>query len=61
MTCDGDQRATVRAELRVNGQTIELNEFVQGFMGLAVMGMVMSLRGVNEVETLRFDVSRSPE
>ena len=51
----------IRAELLVNGSKVELNDFVQSFIGQAVIGMVKSLRGTGNVQQIRLDISKSPE
>jgi hypothetical protein len=61
MSREQDREPILQTELTVNGQTIELNEFVQGFMGKAVIGMLSSLRGVGNVRTVKLEISRSPE
>jgi len=58
MVCEKDQEPTIRAELTVNGREIELNNFVQDFVGKAVIGMVGSLRGVDDAQTLTLSVSK---
>ncbi len=45
----------------VNGQEIELNNFVQDFMGLAVTGMIKSLKGVADVQTVTLNISKPTE
>jgi len=40
MACERDQKPALKTELKVNGQEVELNNFVQDFMGLAVTGMI---------------------
>ncbi|MBM4025104.1 MAG: hypothetical protein FJ280_06790 [Planctomycetes bacterium] len=60
MTDEGTNREpTIRTELQVNGRKVDLNDFVQRFLGQAVIGMVQSLRGVEEVQTIRLEISRS--
>lgn len=61
MACENDQGPAIRAELTVNGQEIELNNFVQDFVGRAVIGMVGSLRGVENAQTLTLSISRPSE
>ena len=58
MACETNQKPTALAELKVNGKEIELNNFAQNFISQAVIGMVKSLRGVGEVETISLKVSR---
>ncbi len=45
----------------VNGQEIELNNFVQDFMGLTVIGMIKSLKGVADVQTVTLNISKPTE
>ena len=61
MACERDQKPALKTELKVNGQEIELNSFVQGFMGLAVTGMLKSLKGVADVQTVTLNISRPKE
>ena len=44
MVCERDQEPILQTDLTVNGQKIELNNFVQSFMGGAIIGMLASLR-----------------
>jgi len=59
MACERDQEPALKTELKVNGQEIELNNFVQDFMGLAVTGMIKSLKGVADVQTVTLSISKS--
>ncbi len=61
MACERDQKPALEAKLVVNGQEIELNNFVQGFMGLAVTGMIKSLKGVADVQTVTLSISKPAE
>jgi hypothetical protein len=62
MTAQGmKQDGTIRTELQVNGTKIELKDFIQRFLGQAVIGMVQSLRGVDEVQTLHLEISTSSQ
>ena len=47
--------------MTVNGQDIELNNFVQDFMGKAVIGMIGSLRGVADAQTVTLSISKPAE
>jgi hypothetical protein len=38
--------------LKVNGKEIKLNNFVESFISQTVIGMVKSLRGVGDIETV---------
>ncbi|MHC4434016.1 MAG: hypothetical protein ACYTBS_19410 [Planctomycetota bacterium] len=59
MACEPDQKPVLKTELKVN--EIELNNFVQDFMGLAVTGMIKSLKGVGDVQTVTLNISRLAE
>ena len=43
--------------LLINGEKIELNTFVEGFISRTIIGMVKSLRGVDRIETINLKVS----
>jgi len=58
MACERDQELALEAKLVVNGQEIELNNFVQDFMGLAVIGMIKSLKGVADVQTVTLSITK---
>lgn len=58
MTCDRDRKPEFKTELKVNGQELELNNFVQGFMGQAVIGMLKSLKGVADVQTVTLSITK---
>jgi len=49
MTCDPNQDAIAQVELEVNGQKVELNDFVRNIVTQTITGMVKSLRGIKEV------------
>ena len=61
MACERDQKPALKTELKVNGQEIELNNFVQDFMGLAVIGMIKSLNGVTDAQTVTLSISKPTE
>ncbi|MBL7185826.1 MAG: hypothetical protein ISS70_05845 [Phycisphaerae bacterium] len=61
MECERDQKPALETEVKVNAHQIELNNFVQDFMGLAVAGMIESLKGVADVQTVTLDISRPKE
>ena len=58
MSCEPKQESEYKAELNVNGESIELNSFVENFISQAVAGMVKPLRGVGDVETITLKISR---
>jgi len=47
--------------LKVNGKEIKLNNFVENFISQTVIGMVKSLRGVGDVESINLRVSKKPK
>jgi len=61
MTCESEQKPTLEIELLVNGSKVELNNFVQNFIGRAVVGMLTSLRGVSNVESVNLKISKSSD
>ncbi len=58
MVCEVNQKPTARVELKVNGKETELNNFVENFIAQTVIGMVSSLRGVGDIETINLQVSK---
>lgn len=58
MVCEPDQEPTLQTDLTVNGKKIELNDFVQGFIGRAIIGMLASLRGVSDIQTVNLEISK---
>ncbi|MDT8301367.1 MAG: hypothetical protein RQ760_07765 [Sedimentisphaerales bacterium] len=61
MVCERDQEPTLRTDLTVNGQKIELNSFVQNFMGGAIIGMLASLRGVGDIQSVSLEISKTSD
>ncbi len=51
----------MEADLIVNGQEVELNSFVQDFIGQAIVGMLTSLRGVSDVQSVSLKISKLSE
>lgn len=56
MVCETNQKPIARTELKVNDKEIELNSFVQNFFSQTVIGMVKSLRGIDDIETVSLSV-----
>ena len=61
MVHDANEKSLATVELKVNNQNIELNSFVQGFILQTVTGMVKSLKGTGEVETIELKISKKPK
>jgi len=61
MACETNQKPIARIELEVNDKKIKLNNFVQNLFSQTVIGMVKSLRGVSDVETISLSVRVSRE
>jgi len=57
MACKAKQRPVAQAQLKVNGKEIELNNFARNFISQTVIGMVKSLRGVGEIETVSLKIA----
>jgi hypothetical protein len=58
MVCERDQETTLQTDLTVNGEKIELNAFVQSFIGRAIIGMLVSLRGVGDIQIVSLEISK---
>ena len=56
-----NQEPIARAELKVNGKEIKLNNFAESFISQTVIGMVKSLRGVGDIETVDLRISKKSE
>jgi hypothetical protein len=61
MVCDANQKPATNVDLTINGEKVDLNNFVQGFISETVIGMVRSLRGVGDIETIKLKVSKKIE
>lgn len=58
MSCRDANKFSGSVELRVNEKEVELNGFVQDLIAETVTGIVRSLRGVADIDTIRLDVSK---
>ena len=58
MACNSNQEPIVSAQLWINGAEIELNNFVKNCISQTVIGMVTSLRGVGNIETIELKISK---
>ncbi|MHC4535110.1 MAG: hypothetical protein ACYS6K_14270 [Planctomycetota bacterium] len=61
MVCEKDPEPKLQTDLTVNGEKIELNAFVQSFIGRAIIGMLASLRGVRDIQTVNLEISKLPD
>ncbi|MCP4612465.1 MAG: hypothetical protein GY845_27520 [Planctomycetes bacterium] len=61
MVCERDQEPILQTNLTVNSQKIELNNFVQNFMGGAIIGMLASLRGVGDIQSVSLKISKTSD
>ncbi len=59
MVRDTNQKPSANAELTVNGEKVDLNNFVQGFISQTLIGMVKSLQGVGDIETIELKISKN--
>lgn len=57
MVCETNQKPIAQVELKVDDKKIELNNFVQNFISQTVIGMVKSLRGVDDIETVSLQLT----
>ena len=57
MVCEPESESTMNVELKVNGEEVALNDFVQEFVAQTLIGMVKPLRGVGEVKTIDLSIS----
>jgi hypothetical protein len=58
MECQSCPKSDFTAELKVNGQKIETNPFVEAFISNAVTGMVGSLNGVDQIENIDLKICK---
>ena len=59
MVCDAKQKPAGNVELVVNGEKVPLNNFVQDFILQTLTGMVKSLSGVGDAETIKLKISKN--
>ena len=55
--CNSNQGLIIDAKLKINGKTVDLNNFVEIFISQTIIGMVKSLRGVDNIETIDLKIS----
>ena len=61
MACETKRNSAFAVELTVDGNKIELNDFVTDFISETVAGMLKSLRDVGDIETVDLKISRKPK
>ena len=55
--CESNRKCAANAELTVNGEKVDLNNFVQGFISQTLIGMVKSLHSIGDIETIELKIS----
>jgi hypothetical protein len=55
--CNSSQESIVDVQLKINSEEIELNKFVENFISQTIIGMVRSLRGVSDINTIDLKIS----
>jgi hypothetical protein len=60
MACQSNHERTAQVKLKVNGEEIELNEFVESLIAESVIGMVKSLRGVGKIDAIDLNIAKKP-
>ena len=58
MGCQSCPKSDFTAELEVNGEKIEINPFVEAFISNAVIGMLRSLNGVDQIENIDLKICK---
>lgn len=61
MTCEPNQQPKAQVELKINGEEVDLNTFVEGFISETLFGMVKSLRGVGSIDRIDLRIVKNPE
>lgn len=61
MTCEPNQQPKVQVELKINGDEVDLNTFVEGFVAETLFGMVKSLRGVGNIDRIDLTIVKNNE
>lgn len=56
--CESNEKPTAQVELKINGEELDLNTFVENFISETVMGMVKSLRGVDQIRTINLKIEK---
>jgi hypothetical protein len=51
----------MRIELKINGEEIPLNDFVQRFITGTLCGMLRSLRGVDDIRVVNLTLTSEPK
>ncbi len=59
--CTANQEFVVNADLIVNGERVVLNNFVKGFISQTVIGMIKSLKGIGDIESIDLKISKKAE
>ena len=59
MVRDANQKLSTNVFLTVNGEKVKLNNFVQCFISQTLIGMINSLRGVRDIDTIELKISKN--
>jgi hypothetical protein len=58
VVCSSSQELIVDVQLKINSEEIELNKFVENFVSQTIIGMVKSLRGVSDINTIDLKITK---
>ncbi len=58
MACETNAQSQGRVELKVNGESIELNSFVEAMFKETILGMLRPLRGVGDIQSVNLEIAR---
>ena len=58
MGCQSCPKSDFTAELEVNGKKVETNSFVETFISNTVIGMVETLDGVDQIESIDLKICK---
>ena len=58
MSCESDVNSEVDVKLSINGDSVKINGFVQGFVANGVLGMLKSLKEIGDIENLKLEITK---
>lgn len=56
-----NRKSEFNVKLAVNGEKVQLNDFVNGFICETVIGMLKSLKGVDDTEDIILKISKNQD